>query len=189
MNYFPKERKILEAALMMFTRYGFKKTNISDIAREARIGKGTIYSYFKNKEALFGEVCEWKLDEQEIVFNQALIKYRSKNDPLIDYFIVRNLETKKLIANYRMSQETFNEFVSIFRSSPQKVKKILNDYFELLVKGAKAGRYKPADHWKQALFLYDFNSQYISKWMKTPGEEMALEIKNTVGVVMRGILA
>ncbi len=48
-----KEELILEAAKELFARYGLKKTTVEDIAAKAKIGKGTIYSYFKSKENIF----------------------------------------------------------------------------------------------------------------------------------------
>jgi AcrR family transcriptional regulator len=47
---------ILTAATDAFARFGFKKTSIDDIARRARIGKGTVYLHFEGKEQLFGAV-------------------------------------------------------------------------------------------------------------------------------------
>ncbi|HEX4061361.1 MAG TPA: TetR/AcrR family transcriptional regulator [Streptosporangiaceae bacterium] len=44
---------ILDAALRMFGQYGFRRTSMDDIAREAQIGKGTIYLSFASKEEVF----------------------------------------------------------------------------------------------------------------------------------------
>jgi len=41
---------ILDAAGQLFEHYGYRKTTIEEIAQEARIGKGTVYLHFKNKE-------------------------------------------------------------------------------------------------------------------------------------------
>ncbi|MCG8348535.1 MAG: TetR/AcrR family transcriptional regulator [Chloroflexales bacterium] len=45
--------EILQAALHEFTAKGFAATRLDDIARRARISKGTIYLYFASKEELF----------------------------------------------------------------------------------------------------------------------------------------
>lgn len=45
--------EILEAALVCFSRKGFAATRMEDIARQAKIAKGTIYLYFENKQAVF----------------------------------------------------------------------------------------------------------------------------------------
>jgi AcrR family transcriptional regulator len=44
---------ILDAALRVFGQYGYRRTSMDDIAREAGIGKGTIYLSFATKEEVF----------------------------------------------------------------------------------------------------------------------------------------
>jgi AcrR family transcriptional regulator len=44
---------ILDAALRVFGQYGYRRTSMDDIAREAGIGKGTIYLSFVGKEEVF----------------------------------------------------------------------------------------------------------------------------------------
>jgi AcrR family transcriptional regulator len=47
---------ILAAALEEFAARGFADTRLDDVARRARIAKGTIYLYFRDKETLFQEL-------------------------------------------------------------------------------------------------------------------------------------
>jgi TetR/AcrR family transcriptional regulator, regulator of autoinduction and epiphytic fitness len=49
---------ILDAALRVFGQYGFRRTSMDDIAREAQIGKGTIYLSFASKEEVFRALSE-----------------------------------------------------------------------------------------------------------------------------------
>ena len=44
-----KREAILQAAWSLIRHYGYSKTTIDDIAREAGVGKGTIYLYFRSK--------------------------------------------------------------------------------------------------------------------------------------------
>lgn len=55
-----RERRtaILAAAQALFGRYGYRRTAIDDIAREAGIAKGTVYLYFKSKEEIFRALCQ-----------------------------------------------------------------------------------------------------------------------------------
>jgi len=43
---------ILDAADRMFLRHGYRRTTIEDIARDAGIGKGTVYLHFSRKEEI-----------------------------------------------------------------------------------------------------------------------------------------
>jgi TetR/AcrR family fatty acid metabolism transcriptional regulator len=45
--------KIMRASLKVFTRKGYFKATVDDIAREAGIAKGTVYLYFKDKPSLY----------------------------------------------------------------------------------------------------------------------------------------
>src|SRR3989475_8185386 len=48
--------EIVSAALDVFVERGFAATRLEDVARRAGVTKGTVYLYFKNKDALFKAV-------------------------------------------------------------------------------------------------------------------------------------
>jgi AcrR family transcriptional regulator len=52
----PRTEQIVAAAFQEFSAHGFAATRLDDVARRARIAKGTIYLHFKNKEVLFQAV-------------------------------------------------------------------------------------------------------------------------------------
>ncbi|MCD6527948.1 MAG: TetR/AcrR family transcriptional regulator [Desulfuromonas sp.] len=65
---------ILDAARLLFPQQGFDQTRIEDLARQARIGKGTIYSYFDSKEQILIEL----LADNRL---QIMDQFRQQNDP------------------------------------------------------------------------------------------------------------
>jgi AcrR family transcriptional regulator len=48
-----RAQRILDAASALIMRYVYRKTTIDDIAREAGVGKGTLYLHWKSRDALF----------------------------------------------------------------------------------------------------------------------------------------
>ena len=62
-KFVDKERKIKEiaqAALTLFSQKGYAATSVSQIAKAAGIGKGTIYEYFRTKADIFvAALREW----------------------------------------------------------------------------------------------------------------------------------
>lgn len=48
-----RKRQIFEAALTCFSRRGYHRTTMDDIAEESDLSKGTLYWYFESKKALF----------------------------------------------------------------------------------------------------------------------------------------
>lgn len=45
-----REAKIIEAAVQLFSQYGFKRTSMNDIATQAGVARQTLYNSFSNKE-------------------------------------------------------------------------------------------------------------------------------------------
>lgn len=52
----PRRTVILTAARRVIAHYGPFKTTVADIAREARVGVGTVYLEFKSKDAILEEL-------------------------------------------------------------------------------------------------------------------------------------
>ena len=48
-----KRTAIIDAARILFGRYGYRRTSIDDLAGAAGIAKGTVYLYFATKEEIF----------------------------------------------------------------------------------------------------------------------------------------
>ncbi len=48
-----REERLLDVATRLLVRWGYRKTTIDDVAREAGVGKGTIYLHWKDKNDLF----------------------------------------------------------------------------------------------------------------------------------------
>jgi AcrR family transcriptional regulator len=53
-----RRKTILDAALDVYTEVGYHEARISDIAKRAGIGKGTVYLYFPGKKELFLALIE-----------------------------------------------------------------------------------------------------------------------------------
>ena len=53
-----KSDRILAAAKDCFLNYGFKKTSMSDIAKQADMSRPALYLHFDNKETIFREIVK-----------------------------------------------------------------------------------------------------------------------------------
>lgn len=65
-----KKQLIIEAAIKVFARDGLEKGKIADIAKEAGIGKGTVYEYFRSKNDIFKVIEESVFSDFSIVFEE-----------------------------------------------------------------------------------------------------------------------
>lgn len=74
---------ILEAALQLFSKQGYRGTSIREIAEEAGISTGNVYHHFPDKETLFRTLLDqyWEaIDTPEFPFNKALAAGAFPND-------------------------------------------------------------------------------------------------------------
>lgn len=69
-----KKSMLLDAAAVVFSKDGYYKAKVEDIARHAGVGKGTVYEYFSSKKELFQEMVKGSLEEYEILIRQELDK-------------------------------------------------------------------------------------------------------------------
>ncbi len=71
--------KLIEIGREYFENYGIKKTNVEEITKEVGIAKGTFYSFYDSKEALFLDVLE-KVEKE---LQTEMMKYLQtiKKDP------------------------------------------------------------------------------------------------------------
>jgi len=146
----PKARKqnkrslIIEAAARVFANRGYNGTIIANIAREAGIGKGTIYEYFLSKEDLFFAVFQWfvqmteteakvsisalggSASERLMALNDALL--RSWLDLLDMYSLV--MEFWSASASSKMRQRFKQAFREGYRDFRQIVSALIRDGIE-----------------------------------------------------------
>ncbi|MDN3690381.1 TetR/AcrR family transcriptional regulator [Cyclobacterium jeungdonense] len=73
-----KEKKILEAAIHLFSEKGFHATKVDEVAKKARISKGLVYFYYKSKEDLYMAITKKGVDELKEIFNKAFGKPKEK---------------------------------------------------------------------------------------------------------------
>lgn len=55
----PKAQQIMNAAAKLFLNNGFGAVSMDAIAKQAKVSKPTLYSHFKDKEALFSEIMTY----------------------------------------------------------------------------------------------------------------------------------
>ncbi len=98
-----RRQEILDAARAVFASKGFTEATLDDVALRAEFGKGTLYNYFENKEALFVSVLEDSFETLMGMVRDALnadVTFPEKVDRFIrgilTYFF-HNLEWVQLI--------------------------------------------------------------------------------------------
>lgn len=131
---------IVESATLFFSKYGFYKTTMDEIAQHIHKAKGGIYYYFKSKEELFNEVLKQELSNVKAELRQVTGRNIDPLTALKEYMLLR-LELLNNSLNYHetLKADFFDKY--------KFVKDVRNDFhlFErnqitfILEKGTKEG--------------------------------------------------
>ncbi|PRO41637.1 TetR/AcrR family transcriptional regulator [Bacillus sp. LLTC93] len=122
-----KQQSILDAALKLFANRGYDGITIPMIAREAKVGTGTLYHYFKSKEELINYLFQSSVEKFK---NTMLGNFTSSAGDVREqfrYLFFQMVQFSKenhalLFIDSHVNQYYLNE----------KSNKLFNDFLELL---------------------------------------------------------
>lgn len=120
---------ILESAVKLFSQKGFEQTSIEELAREAGIGKGTIYSYFETKRDIVKAFCDDQLD-----FARSELAAKSNPDtPLIEQLMIIFMADFNYVTEHKEFGRVYLH-EKIFPKEPltEEDFQVQNDYFDML---------------------------------------------------------
>jgi len=129
-----KKEAILKVAQNLFARFGLAKTTIEDIARKARMGKASIYYYFKSKEEIFQEVITKEGHELKTKITEAV---RLKNTPqqkLRTFILTRIVEFKKLANYYTAFRDEYLEQYGFIEKAREEYNRFEKEMIRIILK-------------------------------------------------------
>ncbi len=141
-----RKKEILEAALKLFSRKGYARTSMKEIAKESEFAVGTLYRFFPTKRDLYRElVLEKSRDIHESLmsaFDQSdVVPLLKKILELKWQIIQKNRAFLKLYYS-----ELWETRFSLRETLTDEVKKMYDEYFKKLVavfeRGIKKGIFK-----------------------------------------------
>lgn len=184
-----RRQQILEAAMVVFSRDGFHKTDVEKIAALAGVGKGTVYRHFGNKEGLFLALIEWGLDslqseirEAVVGIDNAIAKIEAALKTYLAFFERNRTFYRVLIQERDKFGETLKQR---FRKRHLSHLHLLE---EALKTGMEQGVIKETDAHSAAMALLGMTNSLIFRWLVL-GEEYSLEDEQAIilEIFFRGI--
>lgn len=132
--------QIVGVARRIFTRHGFRKTTMEEIARHSRMGKSSVYYYFKSKEDIFRAVVEFEAQVLKERLSRIISKNNSPLERLKAYILFRLHHTRTLENFYAaLNEEALShmEFILEIRRNFEIEEQELVS--EILLDGMKEG--------------------------------------------------
>jgi len=103
-----RRRVILDAARDCILKFGYAKSSLEDIAKQAAVSRPLIYRKFKSKEEIFGAFLEDLFETQYRAAEHALAKPGSRRQRLMSLYEALLLDPwKELIVDAPMGTEFY----------------------------------------------------------------------------------
>lgn len=105
---------IVDSATKYFSKYGFHKTTMDEIAKNIHKAKGVLYYYFKSKEELFNEVLKHELNIVKTELNKITGSSIDSLTMIKKYFLTR-LKLLSTAVNYHetLKADFFEKYIFV----------------------------------------------------------------------------
>jgi AcrR family transcriptional regulator len=141
-----KKTIILRTAAQAFALFGYKGTTMEQIAKMANVGKGTLYTIFSSKEALFDEVIDRTIMKVIRVAQNAISPERSFQDNMLAMMDeIMNLRKKSKLLNKLLQEVRFAGTPAVLRAQKRYEEEMERFLEQLLQEALQKGEIVPCD--------------------------------------------
>lgn len=153
-------RIILEAALDVFSAYGFRGTTIDQIAEKAGMSKPNLLYYFKRKQDIYVSVLEETLEE----WLKPLHELDSQGDPVEELrrYITRKIEmsASKPEASRLFANEILHGAPAIKTFLTTSLKSLVDEKSAVIRQWVSQGRLAPIDPYHLIFMIWATTQHY-----------------------------
>ncbi|MBX9688694.1 MAG: TetR/AcrR family transcriptional regulator [Candidatus Obscuribacterales bacterium] len=193
-----RAERIVEAAVELFSRYGYERTSIEDIAKHLGIGKGSVYLDFRTKEDILMRIVECHATRIQASMDEKMANI--KGSPLkclremfqdcvltVYDYVTRDIHTPEALLH--TSLQCKNRFAPFYVRKRERVLKI----FKLAAEAGEIPREKANEETAvaflmaiSALFPPYFNN-YTESEARITREELKEKTKLLLEMVIEGL--
>lgn len=163
-----KKQHIIQAALATFAKKGVNNTKMIDIAKAAGVGKGTIYDYFRSKDAIFLEAFNHFNEEMKAEIGKRMFLLTDPKEKLIT-FIETSFEMWQQFSDF--AEIMFDFWAEGIRERYEHIdlKRIYDDYgaylAAILKEGVQSGVFRKMNAKMVASFVVGGMDGLALQWL------------------------
>jgi AcrR family transcriptional regulator len=182
--------QIIESASDIFSRYGFKKTTMDEIAMAMHKGKSSIYYYFKSKEEIFESVVEKEALSMRKELKEATNASNNPKDKLRSYISTRMKAFKRLSNFYEAIKSEYlshHSFINHIRIKYDENE--ISNISEILTSGVEQGMFKVDNTQLAAIAIVTaMKGLEIPLFWSTNEHDLEKRIDNLLSILFYGIV-
>lgn len=181
-EYEARREEILSAAEGLFSKNGFFKTSMAEIAEAAQFAIGTLYKFFKSKEDIYISLVESKVEEMLQQLEDAVRNTRPAEDKIREVIRVK-------LAFADQNRDFFRIYVSEWSGFEWTVKSAFGDRVwkwylaqidlvaNLIKEGIKRGEFRNVNPKDTSLALHGMLNSTIYVWILQASPKESLVAK------------
>ena len=186
-----KRDTIITAAQDLFGRFGLRKTTVDEIAKLARVGKGTVYKFFKSKEEVFSKVIEREIELLKLRLLEAISKETQPEKMLRTFILTKINQMKEFVNLYHITKKDASEhWPEIVEGEEKITEQDRNMIKKILDEGVKRGVFLIKDTARAAMAIAIAVKGFDIPWVlggKTYDAERNVDL--LLGILFNGIRA
>jgi AcrR family transcriptional regulator len=192
-----KREQIIVGAEKLFTRYGYLKTTMDEIAEASGLKKASIYYYYENKEAIFHDVIMQEIDFFILEAEKQITILKDPAVKIINFCFFRLDYFRQFLNLHNLSVQIVREAAPFFRKLQKDLlQKEINFLKTIIDEGIKIKLFKKCDSEKIAALILDISDamkfkEFRKSDIKFPADidysKMKNEIKNVLDLILEGL--
>lgn len=181
---------IVNVARHIFSRFGFRKTTMDEIALATRKGKSSIYYYFESKEEIFQAVVEKEASLLKTELHEAISQTEDPVEKLKTYILVRMRALSKLANFYDALKNDYLshlEFVNVIRKKYDDDEIAIVE--SILCKGIENGEFViDSPHLASIAIVTAMKGLEIPILVEAHNDDVEKRIDNLVNILFYGLV-
>lgn len=182
---------IVSVAGKLFSRYGFYKTSMDEIAKVARKAKGSLYYNFDSKEELFKEVVFREIDHVKRELSKIFENQDYSPTQIIKVYLRKRMELLSKALNYHETLKAdLNEHFSFLDQIRSDFAHWETENFKKIIQlGIQQGLIDPNLNFEVAIevFILILKSSEIQFFVQNRYQEFAPHFDELIEIIIKGI--
>jgi AcrR family transcriptional regulator len=181
---------ILQIAQDIFSKYGYKKTTLDDIANAVRKGKSSLYYYFSSKEDLFQAVIAKEVEILKEALEKVVFRSLDPEEKLREYILTKLTIFRDLANLYNALENDVTAIGFIEEIKEKNVKDEIRMIKRILIEGVRRFKFQIDD-----LNLTALGISMAIKGLEMPlsagshhNHDIELAVDNMVRIICYGIM-
>ncbi|MBY0087766.1 TetR/AcrR family transcriptional regulator [Brevibacillus sp. M2.1A] len=193
MNGFERRKQnkidqIYSAAFQLFSKHGFQKVSVNEIAQNAKVSPATIYNYFGTKEQLYADMLMNWMDKQLEQYERILDSGSSFPEKTKDIML---LEAKNLhTLTDELQNAPFSELSGLLQRIESEYEQKIRHFFTRFVALGKQEGYIQRDLTEEMMMMYFtmYKNELGRHWEASNRDRVTLSMEQWVDMFFFGLV-